>query len=225
MIIYTARYDALYWHHMSVMKPLFTSNSTVCSTALVSVKTNNTSKVSLLHWFVTGSLTKVPDCHVVESTGLQLPRWHNQMETFSALLALCAGNSPFAGEFPAQRPVTRSFDAFFDLRLNKRFSKQPWGWWFETPSCSLLRHCNDRCHHYSILHWSIFHRRHNANFDATVDNGHCHNDNFMYHQVGMTTILAFHGHEFDDAIIWIQYVINVILIQITDMSGCIVING
>ena len=38
------------------------------------------------------------------------------------------------GEFPAQRPVTRSFDVFLDLRLNKRLSKQPWGWWFETPS-------------------------------------------------------------------------------------------
>ena len=34
------------------------------------------------------------------------------METFSALLALCAGNSPVRGEFPAQRPVTRSFDVF-----------------------------------------------------------------------------------------------------------------
>ena len=39
------------------------------------------------------------------------------METFSALLAICAGNSPVPGEFPAQRPVTRSFDVFFDLRL------------------------------------------------------------------------------------------------------------
>ena len=39
------------------------------------------------------------------------------METFSALLALCAGNSPVTGEFPSQRPVTRSFDVFFDLRL------------------------------------------------------------------------------------------------------------
>ena len=46
------------------------------------------------------------------------------------------------GEFPTQRPVTRSFDAFFDLRLNKRLSKQPWGWWFETPSWSLWRQCN-----------------------------------------------------------------------------------
>ena len=43
------------------------------------------------------------------------------METFSALLAICAGNSPGSGEFPAQRPVTRSFDVFFDLRLNKRW--------------------------------------------------------------------------------------------------------
>ena len=39
------------------------------------------------------------------------------METFSALLAICAGNSPVPGEFPAQRPVTRSFYDFFDLRL------------------------------------------------------------------------------------------------------------
>ena len=45
------------------------------------------------------------------------------------------------GEFPAKRPVTRSFDAFFDLRLNKRLSKQSWGWWFETPSRPLCRHC------------------------------------------------------------------------------------
>ena len=43
--------------------------------------------------------------------------WRHQMETFSAILALCAGNSPVTGEFPTQRPVTRSFDVFFDLRL------------------------------------------------------------------------------------------------------------
>ena len=60
--------------------------------------------------------------------------WRHQMETFSALLALCAGNSPVTGEFPTQRPVTRSFDVFFDLWLNKGLSKQSWGWWFETPS-------------------------------------------------------------------------------------------
>ena len=38
------------------------------------------------------------------------PWWRPQMETFSALLVICAGNSPVTGEFPAQRPVTRSFD-------------------------------------------------------------------------------------------------------------------
>ena len=64
--------------------------------------------------------------------------WRHQMETFSALLALCAGNSPVTGEFPAQRPVTRSFDVFFDLRLNKRLSKQSWGYWFETPIMTSL---------------------------------------------------------------------------------------
>ena len=45
-------------------------------------------------------------------------------ESFSALLTICAGNSPVPGEFPAQRPVTPSFDVFFDLGLNKRLSKQ-----------------------------------------------------------------------------------------------------
>ena len=39
--------------------------------------------------------------------------WRHQMETFSALLAFCAGNSPVTGELPAQRPVKRSFDVFF----------------------------------------------------------------------------------------------------------------
>ena len=56
---------------------------------------------------------------------------------------LCAGNSPVTGEFPSHGPVTRSFDVFFDLRLNKRLSKQSRSWWFETPSCPLWRHCND----------------------------------------------------------------------------------
>ena len=46
------------------------------------------------------------------------------------------------GEFSTQRPVTRNFDVFFHLRLNKRLRKQPWGWWFETPSWSLWRQCN-----------------------------------------------------------------------------------
>ena len=64
------------------------------------------------------------------------------METFSALLALCVGNSPVPGEFPSQRPVTRSFDVFFDLQLNERLNKHSRRQWFETLSRSLWRHCN-----------------------------------------------------------------------------------
>ena len=68
--------------------------------------------------------------------------WRHQMDTFSALLALCEGNSPVTGEFPSQRPVTRNFDVFFDLRLNKRLSERSCGWWFETLLSPLWRHCN-----------------------------------------------------------------------------------
>ena len=62
------------------------------------------------------------------------------METFSALLVLCVGNSSVTGDF--QRPVTRSFGVLFDLHLNKRLSKQWWGWWFEVPWRSIWRQCN-----------------------------------------------------------------------------------
>ena len=83
-------------------------------------------------WFV--MMTYVSKVHLFASaTMYQLmgfPWWRHQMETFSALLALCAGNSPVTGSIPAQRPVTRSFDVFFDMRPNKRLSKQLWGCWF-----------------------------------------------------------------------------------------------
>ena len=57
------------------------------------------------------------------------------------------------GNSPQKKPVTQSFDVFFDLRLNKRLSNQSWGWWFKTPSHPLWRHCNEstaavyRAHH------------------------------------------------------------------------------
>ena len=76
--------------------------------------------------------------------------WCHQIETISALLALCAGNSPATGEFPSQRPVTRNFDVVFDLWPNTRLRKQSWGLWFETPSRSLWRHCNDL-----IMFWCL----------------------------------------------------------------------
>ena len=68
------------------------------------------------------------------------PWWRHQMETFSALLALCAENSQVTGEFRSQMPVTRSFEVFFDQHLNTRLSKQYRGYWFEMQLSSLWRH-------------------------------------------------------------------------------------
>ena len=79
--------------------------------------------------------------------------WRHQIETFSALQAICVGNSLVSGEFPAQRPVTWSFDVFFDLYLNKRLSKQSWVWWFEALSLPLWRHRNVLTRsHYALFH-------------------------------------------------------------------------
>ena len=84
------------------------------------------------------------------------PWWRHQMETVSALLAICAGNSPVPGEFPAQRPVTQGFDVFFGLRPDKQLSKQSWGWWFQTPSHSLWRHRNAGEYHDNVIKWKHF---------------------------------------------------------------------
>ena len=90
-----------------------------------------------------GSPDRVPLCvHDEDVPWGSLPWWPHQMETFSALLAICAGNSPVPGEFPAQKPVTWNFNVFFVLRPNELLSKQLWGWWFKTPSHPLWRHRN-----------------------------------------------------------------------------------
>ena len=97
--------------------------------------------------FIT-DLQLVLDCYVVVtdctpvSWFFVMEWWRHQMEIFSALLALSAGNSPVTGEFPSQRPATRSFDVCLICAWIKPLSKQSWGWWFETPSGSLWRHCN-----------------------------------------------------------------------------------
>ena len=95
-----------------------------------------------------GSLHQCPDDNHYRN-----PWWRHQMETFSALLAFCARNSPVTGEFHALRPVTRSFDVFFHLRLNKRLRKQSRGWWSETPSCPLWRQCNAKT---PSLQWKTY---------------------------------------------------------------------
>ena len=77
---------------------------------------------------------------------------------FPRYCAFCAWNSLVIGEFSAQRPVTRSSDVFFDLRLNRELTKQWRRRWFETPSLPLWRHCNVKplndkprhCHHWHI---------------------------------------------------------------------------
>ena len=55
-------------------------------------------------------------------------------------------NSPHKGQWRG------ALIFFFDLRLNKRLSKQSSGWWFETPSRSLRRHCNGLCQLKKMLH-------------------------------------------------------------------------
>ena len=91
-----------------------------------------------LHLLITALLGGIKFLHNVTKETCVQAWWRHQMETFSALLALCAGNSPITGEFPSQRPVTRGFNVFFDLRLNK----ESWDWWFETTSRLLWRHSN-----------------------------------------------------------------------------------
>ena len=59
--------------------------------------------------------------------------WHHQMETFFALLTVCVGNLLVTGEFPSQRPVTRSFDIVFDLHLKN-------GWVNNRDASDLRRH-------------------------------------------------------------------------------------
>ena len=76
-----------------------------------------------------------PSCTMTSSNG----------DIFRVTGHLC-GEFTGPGEFPAQRPVTRSFDVFFHLCLNNRLSKQSWGWWFETLSLPLWRQCNGFCH-------------------------------------------------------------------------------
>ena len=69
---------------------------------------------------------------------------------------LCGEFTGHTGEFPEQKPLTRTLDIFFDLRLNKRLSKQSLGWWFETPSHPLCRHCNvTMIYHEHLKQWNM----------------------------------------------------------------------
>ena len=103
------------------------------------------SEFSVSAWWFSGLRLEIRTCNGTHLSCTRLSNkrtwWCHQMETFSALLALCAGNSPVTGGFPAQRLVTLSFDVFFDLCLNKRWVNNPEAG-VRLPSCSLWCHCN-----------------------------------------------------------------------------------
>ena len=114
-----------------------------CSISLIlkSNETPNTTPSELLMRFAQCILLLFGNSRFSHLLGLS-SWWRHQMETCSALLALCEGNPSVLGGFQSQRQVTRSFDVFFDLRMNKRLSKQSIRWWFETRSRPLRYRCN-----------------------------------------------------------------------------------
>ena len=97
------------------------------------------------------------DCQLLCIYAIQ---WHDDVikwKHFPRYWTLCEEFISVTSEFPAQRPVTRSFDVFFDLRLNKRLSKQSRCWWFEMPLRPLWRHCNE-LHSSGLFHWHLGNR-------------------------------------------------------------------
>ena len=138
--------NSLQWRHMGLMPSQITGNFHCLFNRLLTYTlfwSEALRRMQVCDQWKT--MRHAPDLfNALESVLTTLNRswWRHQMETFFALLVLCAGNSPVSGEFPPQRTVTRSFDVFFELRSNRRLGKQSWGWWFETPPCSLWRHCN-----------------------------------------------------------------------------------
>ena len=100
------------------------------------------------HRMLIQDTTRVRVCTVKAGWPLMDMMTSSNGNTFHVTGHLCA-ECTGPGEFPAQRPVTRSFDAFFDLRLNKRLSKQWWSWCFETPLRPWWCHCNGRQWTYS----------------------------------------------------------------------------
>ena len=104
--------------------------------------------------------------------------WHHQMEIFFASLALCVGNSLVTVEFPSQRPVTRTFDVFFDLPLDKQLNKNSISWWFEAPSLSLWRHFN---YLHSRVQTPKFHFHHHCELLYVVPSCHKYHVGDTFH--------------------------------------------
>ena len=79
-----------------------------------------------------------------------IPWWRHQMETFSAILALCEGNPLVIGGFPSQKTTTRRFDvsavcAWTYSSLNNR-------------NAGDLRRHRAR-YDVFVMHWNIWYRK------------------------------------------------------------------
>ena len=87
-----------------------------------------------------------PDCVVKSSIKRMSPLMMTSSNgNIFRVTGLLWGEPPVTDGFPSKRQVTRSFDVFFGLRLNKRLSKHSRRQWFDTPPYSLWRHCNGIC--------------------------------------------------------------------------------
>ena len=98
---------------------------------------SNLGEILMINICAHDKMALITRCHILF---FRLWMLFHQMETFSTLLAICAGNSPIISEFPAQRPVTWSFGIFSDLRLNKRCVNKG-------EAGDLRRHCA----HYDVI--------------------------------------------------------------------------
>ena len=98
--------------------------------------------IVMIHWSLRG-----------KQVNWVITDWHLMMTSSNGTIFRVTG--PLCGEFPAKRPVARSFGVFFDLCVNKRLSKQSWCWWFETLSRSFWRHHNVILNHGNKCHWHL----------------------------------------------------------------------
>ena len=126
----------IYHRHPNIIKPIKT-----CKLSDIQVQALVIIKLNLRLFFAKNTAESKFMSSMFQCAAFTL--WGHPMEAFSVLLALCVANSPVTSEFPAQRPMTQSFDALFDLHLEKQLSKQPWCWSFGTPSQPLCRHRNE----------------------------------------------------------------------------------
>ena len=150
-------------YDQQVFSPLDLTHMHICQRTVSQVQTMAShlfGMIILVHsWYVTNNIR-------FHQKTLHSITWHiwwcHQMETFTALLALCAGNLLSPVNSPHKGQWHRALVFFFDLCLNKQLSKQSRCWWFEMPSRSLWHHCNDSYfmwhNHDDVIKWKHFPR-------------------------------------------------------------------